>query len=389
MSFTIPTVFTAVDKLTAPMRKMTSGMQGFTSKAEAGVARLDRRLRKLTPSLGDLGKQMLSLASTGALIVLLSTTGSAILDFEENLVGVGKTTNTSGEALKKLGLDTIALSNSMKTVSSNELLEFAQSAGQLGVSGSENILKFSETMAKLKSATDIDGDEGSSSIARILNITKEGVGVVDKFGASLVALGNTSAATESEILGVASEVGRSTAAFGLASTTILGISAAYKSLGAAPQAAGTATAKVFKKIEQATLDGGKSLRRFASVMGILPKEVEGLLKSNPEEAFASVVRGLNKVDKEGGSMTDIMNKLGLSGEIVQKGLAPLAKNYDLLEEKLKLSGTAFAKNAALNEEFAASQKTVKNACLGAGKSPLSLKQAFSRHVVITLTGGSI
>ena len=66
MSFTIPTIFTAVDKMTAPMRKMTRSVQGFARKSEAGINRLDRRLRKLTPTLGGLGKQIFAFGAAAA-----------------------------------------------------------------------------------------------------------------------------------------------------------------------------------------------------------------------------------------------------------------------------------------------------------------------------------
>lgn len=360
-TFTIPTIFSAVDKISAPLKKMTAGMQSFARKSEAGIARLDRRLRRLTPSLGGLGKQMLAFASTAALVAFFATTGRSILDFEDNLVGVGKTTGLAGAELKKLGLDTIALSNDLKTISSNKLLELAQSAGQLGVDGSENILNFSETLAKLEQATDIEGEQGASSIARIINVTGEGIGIVDKFGASLVALGNNSAATESEILEVANEVSRSVAAYDLSSASILGISARMKEMGVAPQSAGSAIGTVFLNMEKATLKGGKSLQRFADVMGVMPKEVEKLLKSDPEKAFLQFTKGLSEIKSSGGSVTETMTNLGLANKITLKGIIPLTGEYIKLEDKLDLANKSFDANLALNEEFNASQKTVKNA----------------------------
>lgn len=71
MPFTIPTIYTAIDKLSSPLRKMGKNMQSFASRAEAGIARLDRRVRRLTPSLGSLGRQMLAFASAGVLIAVL------------------------------------------------------------------------------------------------------------------------------------------------------------------------------------------------------------------------------------------------------------------------------------------------------------------------------
>lgn len=46
----IPTIFSAIDKISAPMRKMSASVSGFTTRSEASLNRMDRRLRKLTPS---------------------------------------------------------------------------------------------------------------------------------------------------------------------------------------------------------------------------------------------------------------------------------------------------------------------------------------------------
>lgn len=65
-SFTIPAIFTAVDKLSATVRAMQNNMATFAAKAEGGIARSERMFRKMTPALGEASKQFLSFASTAA-----------------------------------------------------------------------------------------------------------------------------------------------------------------------------------------------------------------------------------------------------------------------------------------------------------------------------------
>lgn len=79
----VPTIFSAVDKFSSPVRKMSSQMTSFAQKAERSVARLDRRFRRLTPSLGGLGRQMLAFASTGALIAGVGDAINVVKDFEQ------------------------------------------------------------------------------------------------------------------------------------------------------------------------------------------------------------------------------------------------------------------------------------------------------------------
>lgn len=384
-AFVIPSIFTAVDKFSAPVRRMSANIGKFAQRAEIGVSRAERTFRRLTPSLGSATKQLLSFASTAAItagiIGGITFSVNAIKEFEVGLVGVGKTTGIANVALKELGRDIVFASDQLKTINSAKLLELAESAGQLGVKGSENIIKFAVTLAKLEKASDIQGEEGAKSIARLLTITKEGVGIVDQFASTLVALGNASAASESEILSVASEVGRATAAYKLNSQEILGIAASLKSLDVAPEAAGSAIGKVFRGIELATIKGGDKLKAFANVIGITPKEVTKAFGESPRKTFTLFIKGLGRISDEGGSVAKALIDAGLSGERVSKGIIPLATNFQLLEDKLKLSTEAFIENKALEEEFAAAQKTVTSAIN-------SISRAWTNLVITQATAGS-
>jgi len=353
-AFTIPSIFTAVDKLTAPVRRMTGSVQSFAQKSEAGLSRLNRRLNSVTRGIGSMG-----LAIGGAFAGRFIF--QQVADFETGLVGVGKTTGAAGKELNDLGASIVQLSKDLEVVSNEKLLEFSQSAGQLGISGSENILKFAETMAKLETASDVAGEEGASSIARLLTITGEGVGVVDRFASTLVELGNTSAATEQEILSVASEIGRATASFGVASQEVLGMSAAFKSLDVRPEAAGTAVGKAFRAIESAVNNGGSELAKFGEIMGVSNTEVQELFSKDKTATFAKFMSGLGGISNAGGSLSEALASVGLSGETVIKGLGPMATNSELLTEKLNAAAVAFEKNTALNEEFATASQTLNNA----------------------------
>jgi TP901 family phage tail tape measure protein len=380
-----PVIFTANDKLSPTLRRMSANVHGFASKASVGIARVEHRFNRL---LSPIRRAQRQLGQFGLLAggFLAFAVFKGITDFEEGLVGVGKTTGLTGKDLDKLGADVIDLSDDMRGVSTQSLLEVAKTAGQLGVKGSENILKFSGTMAKLESATDVAGEQGASSIARLLTITGEGVGIIDQFGAALVGLGNNSAATESEILSVASEVARGTAAYGLQAQEILGLATSLKSLGVRPEAAGTAVSKVFRGIEKATLEGGDSLEAYAKIIGKTSKQVTEDFGKSPQKSFNSFIGGLNRISNEGGSVAQALRDAGLSGETVSKGIVPLATNFEMLNEKMALSSNEFNKNTALNDEFEASTKTVNVAVKDIAKSftNLTLKTATSGSGLETL-----
>nr|WP_299067182.1 phage tail tape measure protein [uncultured Allomuricauda sp.] len=373
----IPTQFTAIDKFSHVLSKMGKGIRHFSKVGIAGVQRFDKKVSNVFNKMGRLTRLALGV---GIGTIFLNATGD-IKTFETNLVGVGKTTGLAGKGLHQLGQDTIEASNSMRGIQTNKLLELGGVAGQLGITGSKNILKFSTNLAKLEKASDIQGAEGAASIARLLNITGEGPSVVDRFSASLVGLGNTSAATESEILSVANEVARSTAAYRLNSKEILGMSAALANMGVSPEAAGSAIGKTFIGIEKATIKGGSKLRAYAKVMGVTSNEVKSLFGSDKQAAFNKLLEGLNKISKSGGSVTKAMDNLGISDTRVLKGIIPLATNYDTLISKLRLANDEYNKNTALNNEFTTASKTVQTALDDIAKR-------FTNVLLKTATAGS-
>jgi len=376
-SVKIPATFTAVDKFSHVIKGMGREIRNMTRTGISHIKRFDHRVSQTFKKLGRLTQLALGVG-LGALFL---NAVDDIKTFETNLVGVGKTTGMAGAELYQLGQDTIAASKTLRGIETNKLLELGMVAGQLGITGSKNILNFSTTLAKLEKATDIVGEEGASSIARLLNITGEGPAQVDRFGASLVALGNSTAATESQILAVASEVGRATAAYKLNSREILGVSAALADMGVAPEAAGTAIAKTFMGIEKATISGGKMLTRYAKLMGMSAKETKDLFATDKQATFNKLIGGLNKIQKEGGSVTKAMDDIGLSGIILNKGIIPLVSNYDKLEGKLKLANDEYKRNQALNEETAAASKTVQTGLDEVAKS-------FANVLTSSATAGS-
>jgi TP901 family phage tail tape measure protein len=375
----IPTTFTAVDKFTSVVKKMTSGVLGFSKTQISAISRVDKKITGQFKKLSNLSQLLLGL-SVGA---VFTSAAQDVVTFEKSLIAVSKTTDISGKELKVFSDNVIQTSKELKTVSSIKLLEIAQTAGQLGVKGSDNILKFSKTMAMLESATEgsVVGEEGAKSIARILNITGEGVGIVDRFGSALVKLGNDSAANEGEILGVANEVARSTAAYKLNSVEVLGLSAAFKSLGVQPEAAGSAIGKTLRQIELATISGGKDLAAFAKVSGVSSAEFVKAFKDNPTKAFDFFVKGLNRIGTSGGSMTKALLDVGLKGEIVSKGILPLAGNVKILDEAMLNASTGFENNIALQKEFDKANQTIAAALK-------SVRIAFANIITEASTAGT-
>jgi TP901 family phage tail tape measure protein len=302
---------------------------------------------------------------------------TVFLDFERGLVSVGKTAGIAGKELENLG---DAIQNLDVPLSNKDLLGLATVAGQLGIKGTQNILKFTRVMADLQSATDIVGEQGAQAVARILNVTGEAIDTVDVFGSVLVRLGNNSAATESQILSMANEVSRSTAEFEVSSTTVLGVSATLASLGARAEGSGTAVGKVFRKMSSSIAEGGRELRNFANIMGTTEGEFTKLFESNPTEAFIRFTEALGLNAKAGTKINTQLAAVGLNTDRMAKVLPVLSTRIDIFREKMFLANEEAKTNTALTSEAATAYDTLGSDIDKAKKSISSLGEELVKSI---------
>lgn len=84
----VPTVFTAVDKLSGVIQRMQRSVGGFAGKASIGINALNNGINSLIPSFGKLAKQAIGLGATYAVFQGLRAGGSALVDFEKNVAGL-------------------------------------------------------------------------------------------------------------------------------------------------------------------------------------------------------------------------------------------------------------------------------------------------------------
>ena len=128
----VPAIFTAIDKFSNPVKRMTKSTQTFAQKAEVGIARLDRRMRKLTPSIGAMGKQMLGLAATGAFIAGIGSAITTIKDFEQANADLSAVmSSATAPELKALSKDASRLGG-ITSKTATEVVGLQESFARLG-----------------------------------------------------------------------------------------------------------------------------------------------------------------------------------------------------------------------------------------------------------------
>ncbi|MDM8174793.1 phage tail tape measure protein [Olivibacter sp. 47] len=322
--------------------------------------------RELGTSLIGIGKNVMAflvtpigLAITGlaSLYALIKGNASTVIQFNSGLLNVGKTTGIAGQQLDRLGESIVELSRRLQVVSSDKLLEYATVAGQLGVKGTENILRFTEALAKLETASNIQGEEGGSQIARLLTLVDGGVQNVADFGDEIVNLGNNFAATEKEILENATQIAQNTGLYKIGRREVLAYATATKAVGIEAELVGSTFNRTLGVFEQ-SIRTGKNLSTILQVTGKSAEELKRQFRENASSVFNDFIKGLNQIDKSGGSVNQALNNIGITAVRDTRVIASLATNgYRVLTDALN---TASEAAGAMDREFETAAGKLEN-----------------------------
>lgn len=329
-------------------RVVNSELEGVRRRAREMTEQLDGSFNRLKQSLFSVGG---AIAGIGIGDFVRRSIGSFV-EFERGMANVSKTTEITGQALAELGNELIRMSQRVP-VAREQLLGIAASAGQLGIEGSTNILKFTETVARLGFASNLAGEEAATILARVINVAGEDIGTVDKLASSIVYLGRTSAASESEIARMVIELSKGTAQFKVSSANLVGLGTAMREFGQQPELARSAILRTFLALKSATDSGGEDLRTLGILAGTTGAQFKKAFQEDAFGAFMQFVGGLQSVIEQGGNAENVLASLGLNGTEINAVLPLLAVNFGRVTERVKEANKAYQENNDLN---AVSQK---------------------------------
>lgn len=330
-----------------------------TGDAFDGKAKVDgftSSLNTLNIAFGNLAAIGIANA-IGALKDFATGSIDAFRQFETGLIGVAKTTNLSSDEIEKLAQRIQDLAASTPVASDN-LLEIAQSAGQLGIRGVDNIVKFTETIAKLGTASNISGEQAATALAQVLNITRESTDSIDVLASTIVALGNSFETNEALIVSSTQEIAKATAQFGVTSGEAAALGTALQSVGVAAESGGTTISKSFLAIQDAVLNGGKSFQVLQKITQLTGAELKKQFETNAIGVFQKFIEGLSRLDSQGQKVATTLDQFGLTGIRINKNIPALVSNLDGLTRALQVQAAEAQNATALETEFEAATKTL-------------------------------
>ena len=224
--------------------------------------------------------------------------------------------------------------------SAEQILQIEAIGGELGIA-TENLQAFAETVSNLDVATNLDTEEAASSLGKLANITHMGADQYDNYADALVRLGNNGASTEDQIVDIATRIGSMGTIVGLTVPEILALSSSIASTGMKTEASGTAISNTLSDMESAVNGAEDDLYMFANVAGMTSEEFAKTWEEKPIVALESFVKGLNKIEKNGGSADSTLEELGITGTRQKQAIEGLMQTIGGLNDNLEMSQHAW------------------------------------------------
>ena len=400
MSSALSSIESNVNSLKSSLKNLESAgdnlnganFDGFIKSAEKAGKRMT-----------EIGKEM-SLALTAPILLLGKEMFGDAVEYESAFAGMTKTVEGTTEQYEKLNEIVLELSETTPS-SYTELMGIAQQGGNFDVA-IEDMETFLKSYSALQAATDqhINGEAGAESVAKFLNVTEGGVSGIERFSSAIVDLGNNYATTEDQILNMGNRMAAAAHLAGINTPEILGMAAAFSSVGINEEAGGSAASKFIKQMQLASevgyqaqarldavgehfasgmefsrfLDSSKKgdiadlaaqlnmttdavrsmadswvlMDQFAEVSGKTTDQFVKDWSTSPVQAMSDFFTGLSQLGENGGeSILATLDKMGLT-EIRESNLiAAMASRPELFASAIQTAVEAYGANTALWEEF--------------------------------------
>lgn len=225
----------AINAAMARYKVENEGLTGWINKHSEAYVKQGEKIAAVGDKISGLGSK-LTMGVTVPLAAGAASVTKAAMSWESAFTGVKK---TNDEILDSNGNVTYSykdLENGLRGLAKElpsshaEIAGVAEAAGQLGIQ-TDKVVDFTKVMIDMGESTNLSAETAATELAKFANITQMSQDKFSNLGASIVALGNNFATTESDISEMALRLAGAGHQVGMSEGDILGLSTALSSVG--------------------------------------------------------------------------------------------------------------------------------------------------------------
>jgi TP901 family phage tail tape measure protein len=344
-----------VDELNVHITGDSSNYQRALGRAQSQSQRFGRVARRAT----GVAAAGVAAAGTAAAVAAREYAG-----WEEAMVEVEKVAGE--ETAQQISGDIREMAEQIP-LAQESLAGLAADAARFGVEGPDNILRFTETAAKMAQATELSATRAGESLTKLAELTNTPTNQMEQLGSSLNTLSNTAATSSAEIVEAMLRGSSALNQFGLNQTQIAGLTASLNEVSESARRSGTR----LRRVAQELMDPDKA-EDVAEALGMTTEQFQAMREEEPEQLF---IRLGEAMQEDGRAADKLRRSLSTAS---RQAVSGLAQNLEGLQENLETANRSFAEGSSLQREFEASTSTTN--------SQLRLMQNRLRNTAITIGG---
>jgi TP901 family phage tail tape measure protein len=352
MAFVLPSIYTAIDKLTGPNAKMAASVQAFADKAQAASARMERGYRRMPSLVSDTTKELLSFANSAALVGGALLTVKSIMDYETEMANLKALTG-------KTGAEFLVFQSKIKGVA-EETSSSAVQVTKAFTAIANNSPALAENANALASVT-----KSSILLAQAARMELQPAGealtqIMNQFG-----LGAEYASRAVDILAAGSVKGSSEITDTAAAIQKFGTVAANSMIKLDESVALIELASKFEKGAEAGRGLKNMLLNMSNIKILDPKAQKDLRRlhvnmdivSNSTLPLGQRLKELSKISKDNAAVTHVFEK---ENAALATGILSTITNYDSMLESVQKTGQAQAMADQNNKTFMRSLEMLRD-----------------------------
>lgn len=327
--------------------------------ASKEIKRIQWELKRLTTETDGVGKASngvfwslkagwlaVGAAVTWAIVAVWKFASEAIdvsISYESAFAGVRKTVDATEEEFDALNQ---TLKDMETPTTFEELAHIMELWGQLGIA-QENLAWFTETMDKLAVSTNLTSEEAATLWAQFANITWMDMKNIDRWGSTIVKLGNNMATTEADIVNFSSRIAAAWHSFWMSEADIMAIASTFTSLGVEAEMGWTAVSKVLNDMKTSIATSSPKVEKYAKLLGTTTKGFKEMMKNDPTWTFVKFNQALAD---SGENLNSVLASLWMKDVRLNDAFGRIAWNVDLLTNALDMANEGREENIALTNE---------------------------------------
>lgn len=337
----------SLERLAVKAAAVNGGVGGAFVDAGGKIAQMGGTIYNVGQRMADMGdtltrKVTLPLVATAGLAV------NAATDLDTAFTNVKKTVEMDAEALDELKQNALELSK-VQPVTAEDILNAEALGGQLGIAN-DKLEDFARVVSGLDIATDMELEQAAMNLAQFANIVQMDQADMERYGSTIVALGNNFATTESAVSDMAMRVAAAGHQVGMSEADILGLSTALTSMGISAEAGGTAISTIMSQIDKDVALSSDNVALWAETAGMSAEAFAAAWEGDPVDALSAVLTGMDGAVESGGNMAVMLDELGISSLRQTDVMKRLASNSGLLGEAVDMANQSWEENVALQAE---------------------------------------